>query len=992
VILGLADGEGGEALLRQRRDRLRQEPQARVAGLDHISVRTVEADQAVIELHFIAPAAPPPAAAAPLRIQAQNLVIRDAAGAPPGAGAALRVVAVEAEGDPRRGPVTVHLAGEHLQRDGARHELEIVGLPEIDRFFARASFTLAPAAAAGSSAASAATAGDLADGGAAPAGAGVGGGGAAPGMLPRWAAPLTDGGGDSLPVAIDYLAKDYESFRQLMLSQMAADYPQWNERNPVDLGVAIVEVLAYAADSLSYYQDAVGAEAYLDTARRRISVRRHARLVDYYLHEGSNARTWVQVFVAADPDAPAGTPVLLPVGTQILTGGEEPGRLDPGSPEHHDAVAGGARVFETMTPVVLWHEHNQIALHDWGVEDFQLPAGATSAALAGSFPHLNPGHVLEIWEAKSPRTGAGIDRDARRCWPVRLVAPPRLSRDSLDDAPITEITWAEDDALPFSLWVSRRVDGRLVTGLAVACANVVLADQGRTVVERLVVVPDSAAYRPHLERTGLTWATPLDAAALRGPARDALEPRPRLALPAIVLYELGEALFVRRATGAAATAAAATAAPSAPSALLAPTVAPEPQPQVAIRGFTARGGPPSFAAPPPAPPEPPAPAPPAPGPPAPFAPPAPAPRDVGAPSRPAPESTPEADAELELAALEEILAALGTRAAEAEAGSRKLGLTAWLAQRDLLSAGRFSRAFVVETESDGRAYLRFGDGTYGWRPTAGSRFFAVYRIGNGTEGNVGALSLTQVVTADPRIAGCSNTIAAYGGTDPEDLAKARLAAPEALYQQERCVTAADCEEIAERVREVRKARAIDRWTGSWRVTCLYVQRHAGRPTDAAFLRRVRARVAPALLAGADLKLSGPLFVPLEIVLAVKVADGYRRAQVERLLLAALGDSANAHGERGFFYPDHFTFGQTVYLAAVLAAARRVPGVAAAEALTFKRLGEPPAGELLRGEIAIAPQEIAMLRTAGGPGPLTGSATATERGRQGLLALRLEGGQ
>ena len=94
---------------------------------------------------------------------------------------------------------------------------------------------------------------------------------------------------------IDYLAKDYASFRRLMLDRMAALMPQWQERNPADLGVALVELLAYAGDQLSYQQDAVATEAYLGTARRRVSVRRHARLVDYPMHDGCNARAWVQV-------------------------------------------------------------------------------------------------------------------------------------------------------------------------------------------------------------------------------------------------------------------------------------------------------------------------------------------------------------------------------------------------------------------------------------------------------------------------------------------------------------------------------------------------------------------------------------------------------------------------------------------------------------------------------------------------------------------------
>src|SRR3712207_7620689 len=48
----------------------------------------------------------------------------------------------------------------------------------------------------------------------------------------------------------------------------------------------LVELLAYTGDYLSYYQDAVATEAYLETARRRISVRRHVRLIDYPMHEG----------------------------------------------------------------------------------------------------------------------------------------------------------------------------------------------------------------------------------------------------------------------------------------------------------------------------------------------------------------------------------------------------------------------------------------------------------------------------------------------------------------------------------------------------------------------------------------------------------------------------------------------------------------------------------------------------------------------------------
>jgi len=94
---------------------------------------------------------------------------------------------------------------------------------------------------------------------------------------------------------INYLAKDYNSFRKLILDRMAVTMPAWRESHVPDIGIMLVEVLAYAGDYLSYYQDAVATEAYLNTARQRISVRRHVRLVDYQMHEGCNARAWVTV-------------------------------------------------------------------------------------------------------------------------------------------------------------------------------------------------------------------------------------------------------------------------------------------------------------------------------------------------------------------------------------------------------------------------------------------------------------------------------------------------------------------------------------------------------------------------------------------------------------------------------------------------------------------------------------------------------------------------
>jgi len=130
---------------------------------------------------------------------------------------------------------------------------------------------------------------------------------------------------------INYLAKDYTSFRQLIFDRLAQTMPNWRETHVADIGVMLVELLAYAGDQLSYYQDAVATEAYLGTSRQRISVRRHARLVDYALHEGCNARAWLTIATKTDTkldpanvffctpfaDAPAGH-VLQPTTSRKL--------------------------------------------------------------------------------------------------------------------------------------------------------------------------------------------------------------------------------------------------------------------------------------------------------------------------------------------------------------------------------------------------------------------------------------------------------------------------------------------------------------------------------------------------------------------------------------------------------------------------------------------------------------------------------------------------
>ena len=148
---------------------------------------------------------------------------------------------------------------------------------------------------------------------------------------------------------------------------MAVTIPDWKESHVPDIGIMLVELLAYAGDYLSYYQDAVATEAYLDTARQRISVRRHVRLVDYQMHEGCNARAWVTVATDTDTDGP-----LDPREVFFTTA--LPGKPDQRVFQNDEFARIPAGTYEVFRPLVadpaqkiaIYQAHSEIHFYTWG--------------------------------------------------------------------------------------------------------------------------------------------------------------------------------------------------------------------------------------------------------------------------------------------------------------------------------------------------------------------------------------------------------------------------------------------------------------------------------------------------------------------------------------------------------------------------------------------------------------------------------------------------
>jgi predicted phage baseplate assembly protein len=298
----------------------------------------------------------------------------------------------------------------------------------------------------------------------------------------------------------------------------------------------------------------------------------------------------------------------------------------------------------------------------------------------------------------------------------------------------------------------------------------------------------------------------------------------------------------------------------------------------------------------------------------------------------------------------------------------------WNPERDLLGSAESDRVFVVEIESDGTARLRFATPldpgstsgqTNGLVPDSGTQFVANYRIGNGTAGNVGAESLVYLAAADARIQSCINPLPASGGTDPETNDQIRRRAPQAFLSQEpstlqRAVTMADYEAVAEANPQVDQAVASLRWTGSWYSVFLAVEPKSGGNLTSTLQKSLKQTVERYRFAGQDLKLESPQYVSLQIELQVCVDPSYFQSQVEQSLLQVLGNQILPNGQKGAFYPDNFTFGQTVYLSPVYAAARSVPGVVSVTATQFQPQGVNTTQYLAAGQIKLGSLQVARL--------------------------------
>lgn len=313
---------------------------------------------------------------------------------------------------------------------------------------------------------------------------------------------------DSNAPPIDYLAKDFDSFKRALLEFSALRYPSWQERSEADFGVMFAEALSSVADDLSYFQDRIAAEGWIETATERRSLVRLARLVDY------------------EPRVATAATTLLRFEMQIT------GSITPGTVVSALASDGSSIDFETGEGLAdklprdvdpAWN-----TIQPWYFDDADrcLPRGATAMWIVRPSRTLSKGQLLLIETARA----SSADPPIRQL--VRLTEPPADETDTLLGQQLSRITWGAGNAL--------RVEHDLT--LTVLAANLVPCTQGRRHIERFVVDPVADAPlgpTPAMIRTGANGSDlvlyPLRAAPLAWLAQSDPDEAPR---PELRLVEL----------------------------------------------------------------------------------------------------------------------------------------------------------------------------------------------------------------------------------------------------------------------------------------------------------------------------------------------------------------------------------------------------------------------------------------------------------------------
>ena len=662
---------------------------------------------------------------------------------------------------------------------------------------------------------------------------------------------------------IDYLAKDFLSFRQALLDFSALRYPEWQERSEADFGVMFAEALSGMADDLSYMQDRVASEAALETATQRRSLVRLARMVDYEPARATAATVMLQFDVGprvaaiahglkVSAPGPDGTPIVFETGNGLLEV-----LIDPATGERRTAPPSSI-----ASP--LW---NSGAIQPYWLDDSRrcLPAGATSMNVLGHGYAFQPGQFLLI------TTQGATSADPPACQIVQLIAASGANLPAVELCDPLFLSPADSSGPPFvtcdvsppaalaptaytTIFWRNGLQTNCDLTVTTVCGNLVPATQGQTVAAETFAIsepPPGKSIAPAIVRTGrrplpstancgAPAATPQHLYCLRNPSRltwltpDTVSPD-------------------------------ANAVPTDPSSspLQLPMTKPYPLPEILLEQTSGNASPQwSFD------------------------------RLL-----------------LDAGVFDNAFTLDDARYQPILVNSD--GTTQYEYTGDSGDTIKFGDGSFGVIPLDGTLFqvtYRVGGGA------------------NGNVA-AGAISQIDPAAAAAGLISVTNPLAANGGADAETTESVRRFAPQKFRQvQYRAVIPQDYQNAAETLPWVTRAGTVSRWTGSWLTMFTTPDPVDSEEVNISQHIQLINLLNRYRMTGYESYVPAPQYISLDIEMQVCAQPSAFRGDVESAVLARLNPASIVNGQPGFFNPDNFTFGDPLQRSRLETAVQNAAGV------------------------------------------------------------------
>jgi len=239
----------------------------------------------------------------------------------------------------------------------------------------------------------------------------------------------------------------------------------------------------------------------------------------------------------------------------------------------------------------------------------------------------------------------------------------------------------------------------------------------------------------------------------------------------------------------------------------------------------------------------------------------------------------------------------------------------------LIDSKPSEKHFEIEIDENDIVTVNFGDNQNGKIPAPGSNNVrAVYRVGGGAYGNVGANKINRMITNISEVSSVTNPVQAVGGVDRETVESIKRMAPRMLRTLWRAVTAEDYKTLAEALPGVAKATVLCAPPGQaafWGQVNLYIASEGGGLPTPELKQMVEAYFADREMLTATTVVFDPVYAPVNVSLEVAVKENYMRLDIENAVRKAVQD---------FFMFPNVDFGQCVFMSDLVSAVDAIEGV------------------------------------------------------------------